>query len=281
MQLISMYKLKRLGFVALLLLTAQNFQGQDIKVYGKVYNARNHVPVAGALVETVMTDREVFTDSAGGFAFDIPGECTQLLVSHINFDKKEVDLKGSYWKRPVNIGLKDSIWRQNAEGPNAVKILTSETEYRQCIIKRGHKYYVDKDYDVIYVRTNQGDTIRFNKRFPGRINNDGVIGQPQAIIKYDIVPDSIIFNKKAMVEAIWKDGVRYEFITQDTIGYICHSTDYLTIPFTGLNQIKVRHSSSQAKAGIAFAVIGPVTVGILIYAIAKSFDGWDSGWTIK
>jgi hypothetical protein len=264
--------MKRSGIVALLLCAVQFSTGQEVKVTGKVFNLRNKAPVEGAVVEAFDTDRKAFTDPSGFFALDIPAGCSMLVIDHINFDKKEVRLSGSYWKKLQKIGLTDSIWHQNNDGPRSERILTSEEEYWECIVKRGRKYYVDKDYRVIYILKNEGDTIWFTKRYPARITTEGVSGMPQEIIKYDVPPDSVVFNKDATIKALWKDGVRYELITQDERGYICYNSDYLIVPFEDLCQVKVRHNSPQKKFGIANAVIGPVIAGIIIYSVSQSIE---------
>ena len=264
--------MKRIEIISLLYCAFLFTQGQEIKVSGTVFNIRNKEPVEGAIVEAFGTDRKILTDPSGFFALDIPAGCSKLSIDHINFDQKEVKLSGSSGKKLLKIGLTDSIWRQNHDGPRLETIMTSDKEYWDCLIKRGRKYYVDKDFEVIYLMTNEGDTIWFNKRYPGRITTAGVNGMPQAIIKYEVLPDSVVFKKNASIEALWKDGVRYEFITQDTRGYVCYNKDYIIVPFTDLCQVKVRYNSPQRKFGIANAVIGPVIAGIVIISIATTFE---------
>jgi hypothetical protein len=125
------------------------------------------------------------------------------------------------------------------------KTLSSQKEY--C------KYTGNKKVHVLYVQTKQGYKIEFNEKFPGIISEKVVVGLPQLRLPFG-GQDSIIFlNKK--IGAICKNGINYELITQDKLGYICHSPDTIKIPLSDIGQLHFKKFNTGVTIGLVSGII--------------------------
>lgn len=127
------------------------------------------------------------------------------------------------------------------------------------IVKNG-KYEINKKIKVLSVISKKGDTINFSKDNPGVVSEQGVSGFQKFHFPYSAV-DSTIFNEKSL-KSIWVAGSRYEFITQDSLGYVCNSLNTINIPLSEIEQMKVMKLN--VPLTVAAIVVPPILVIVFI-----------------
>lgn len=268
--------MKNYFIIVAILLFSGGSMSQERTAYGILNNIRTKEPVQNALVKVSGADREVYTDSLGNFKIDIPKGSHRLLVSHDDYLTEDWWLKAPYWKKPMTLGLRDSIWEINDKARNKEKIFTSQYEFDQCYRKKLNKTNINKEYSVLFVLTKSGDTIEFNKNNPGRILDTGVFGLSQKYLPFGTV-DSIQFNTKAL-ESVWKNGIKYQFIAQDPTGYLCYQPDEVNIPLSEIDMIKVRTVDNKKSAGITMIVVGGMAgmagIAVIVYSLNHMFESF-------
>ena len=266
--------MKKLLILIIITFLAIQIFSQERTAYGVVNNIRTKEPIRNALVQISKTNRQVYTDSLGNFEIDVPKGSHHLLVYHPNYFTDDWWLKAPYWKKPMTLGLRDSIWEINDEARNKEQILTSVYEFNNCYRKKGDITHIDKKYSVLFILTRNGDTIEFNKSNPGRIIDTGVFGVPQIRLDFGTI-DSTVFNKKSM-ESIWKNGIKYQFVAQDPRGYLCYQPEAITIPLSEIYLIKVRKLDNKKIVGATIIVAGGIAgvtgIALVIYAFSHMFD---------
>ncbi len=137
------------------------------------------------------------------------------------------------------------------------KTLTSQEEYS--------KYANNKWIHVRFVKTKQGNILEFHQFYPGRISETGVDGLPQLRLLPGEQDSSIFINYE--LKAIWKNGINYELIKQDTLGYICHASDTIKIPFSDIEQLSFQKFEIGATLGIVSGIAFTI---FLIYGVIVS-----------
>lgn len=143
------------------------------------------------------------------------------------------------------------------------KTLTRPKEFHASYYKH-RKNQVNKRIKIIYVLTKNEDTIEFNEKYPGRIIETGVYGYPQVNVLYNNV-DSTYFSLKG-IESIWSHGVQYAYISQDSIGYICHTMDNVNIPLEEIKVIKLK--KELVWVPIVILLGGTGVLGCILFVIA-------------
>jgi len=158
------------------------------------------------------------------------------------------------------------------------RAFTTQNEYRKCLKQKNGKYIIDTRNSVFSLSTRKGDTIFFNKKFPGKIYPKQVGGLPQIRISFGDA-DSTAFNESSL-ETVWQKGVGYHFITQDSAVFVCYAPDSVFIPLTDIVSMDVRKFSKGATgAAVVMSVTVPVVAVFLYFLITQPIIDIDiSGW---
>lgn len=144
------------------------------------------------------------------------------------------------------------------------KTLTSQGEFKKYLNKRNDSSEYNKKVKVLMVVTKGGDTIIFNKKNPGWVTEDGVFGFPKTRLPYSS-NITTSFSKKSL-QYIFKDNTKYEFISQDNLGYICWEMDTLNIPFAEIRQMKIRKLSMAGT--ICWSTFGVLSISFIVAMVA-------------
>lgn len=158
------------------------------------------------------------------------------------------------------------------------KAYTTQSQYRKCLKEKKGKYVVDKRNNVLSLSTRHGDTILFNKSFPGKIYPTQVAGLPQIKIPFADA-DSTVFNYNSL-ETVWQKGVGCHFIAQDSAYYVCHAPDSVFIPFADIVSMDVRKFSKGATGtAVVLSLTMPVVAVCLYFLFTQPIIDLDlSGW---
>jgi len=147
------------------------------------------------------------------------------------------------------------------------RTFTTQNQYRKCLKQRKGDYSLDKRNSVLALSTVKGDTILFNKKFPGKIYPTQVAGLPQIRIPF-AEADSTVFNENSL-QTVWEEGVGYHFIAQDSASYVCHAPDSVYIPLSEIVNMDVRKFS---KGSTAAAVVFSVTVPVVLVSLYLLYE---------
>ena len=151
------------------------------------------------------------------------------------------------------------------------KTLTSQQQYENYMKNKKGEYKANEKKMVLSLITKLNDTITFSKKYPGNISDTEVYGFPQFLFPVNEI-DSTIFNQNA-IQFIWKDGKKYEFISQNNSGYVCR-LDRVNIPFQDIAQMKVRSLNKKKTTGtVVLSVTGGLTIALVLLAITF-VTGW-------
>lgn len=103
--------------------------------------------------------------------------------------------------------------------------------------------------------------IPFNPEVPAKMNNTAVTGQPARNWKYGET-DSLEFKKKQAV-AIWKDGIRYPLVSQDSTGFLTVMPEMTTISYSEMDSLSFKKYQPH-KTGLVVVAAQALVVGIFI-----------------
>jgi|WetSurMetagenome_2_1015567.scaffolds.fasta_scaffold121208_2 hypothetical protein len=148
--------------------------------------------------------------------------------------------------------------------------ITSCYSYKNLYTEKEYiKYSGNKMVDILYVLTKQGNTIEFNEKVPGRITEKGVVGLP--LLRLPFVQDSIVVYEEK-IQSIWKNGIKYEVITQDNQGYICHAPDTIHIPLSDIEKLEFRKFNKGKTVGLICGIAGGAIAIVAVIAFINGMD---------
>ena len=117
------------------------------------------------------------------------------------------------------------------------KTINSQEKFYKCMKEKNGEYAVNEKIKVLSVISKKGDTIDFSKDKPGIVSEQGVSGFQKFHFPFSAV-DSTVFNNTSL-QSLWVAGNKYEFISQDELGYVCNPQDSLNIPLAEIEQMQV------------------------------------------
>ncbi|MDX1627830.1 MAG: carboxypeptidase-like regulatory domain-containing protein, partial [Fulvivirga sp.] len=103
-----MKRLTIMAQVILFLLCLNRVYAQQM-VTGKVVDANDQQPVASALVKAVDGTSAIVTNQQGEFTLTIDDAVTQLMVSHVSYEKKVVPVKKELFIELIPVSLEEVI----------------------------------------------------------------------------------------------------------------------------------------------------------------------------
>jgi hypothetical protein len=139
------------------------------------------------------------------------------------------------------------------------KTITFPIEISKFMKQKKGVYQVSKKVKVLSVITKAGDTILFTKKYPCRLNGKYVFGNPEVHLPYGTIDSTDFYYT---LNTIWENGIQYQFIGQDSIGYICVMKDTLYLPLTEIDRIKV------IKFSLAGTILLPVSAILVSFTAA-------------
>ena len=142
------------------------------------------------------------------------------------------------------------------------KTLNTPDEFESGMKYKNGTYQVNKRVKVLSVITKEGEEILFTKKYPCRVSDKYVFGFPIVKFPYSISLDSVSFENES-IHYFWKDGVEYEILKLDKMGYVCCTVDTLYIPFSNIENIKVK------KFSVAGTILLPVSSGVVLFLITS------------
>ena len=127
---------------------------------------------------------------------------------------------------------------------------------------------------MLSVKTQNGDSVCFTRKKPGRISDTGVYGRPEVHIQFGEKVDSISFTYKSShlknkIKNIWINGNCFDFERQDSMGYVCVYSKTITIPLEKIVQMRILDTNLNLLGGIAVGAI--VVVFFITSAIAFGY----------
>ncbi len=123
------------------------------------------------------------------------------------------------------------------------------------------RYAGNNRIDVLRVYTKHDGMIPFNPEVPAKMNDSAVTGQPARMWNYGDT-DSLEFKRKQAL-AIWKGGIRYPLVSQDSTGFLTVMQDMTAIPYSEIDSLFFKKYQPH-KTGLVVVAAQAVVVGIFI-----------------